>query len=54
MLVFFYILRARFPSSPPTVPNTEKIERLLKNEDYRNEFINKHLLWYAKKYTYFL
>ena len=44
MLVFFYILRARFPSFPPTVPNTEKIERLLKNEDYRNEFINKHLL----------
>ena len=23
------------------------------NEHYRNEFINKHLLWYAKKYTYF-
>ena len=22
-------------------------------EHDRNEFINKHLLWYAKKYTYF-
>ena len=23
------------------------------NENYRNEFINKHLLSYAKKYTYY-
>ena len=23
------------------------------NENYRNEFIDKHLLWYANKYTYF-
>ena len=23
------------------------------NEHYRNEFIDKHLLWYSKKYTYF-
>ena len=22
------------------------------NENYRNEFINKNLLWYLKKYTY--
>ena len=23
------------------------------NECYRNDFLNKHLLWYAKKYLFF-
>ena len=24
-----------------------------KNQNYRNEFINKHLMWYVKKYIFF-
>ena len=24
-----------------------------KNQHYRNEFKNKYLIWYVKKYTYF-